>query len=75
MSLTQAEQDNLPRWKPNNFFESYYLKWNDPQQQVAAWLRYTLFAPLNREPEATLWGIFFDAKDPKKAFTALSAIL
>ncbi len=62
-----SARDNLTRWhhqKP--FYEVYYLKWNDPAHNVAAWLRYTLLAPVHRPPEVSTWGIFFDSKDPSK---------
>ena len=68
MPLTPREQDNLTRWDESKkgFYEVWYLKWNDPAQGIAAWLRYTLLAPLSRDPEVSVWGIFFDSKDPKK---------
>lgn len=68
MSLSERERDNLTRWNPSQkgFYEVWYLKWNDPAQGIAAWLRYTLLAPLSRDPEVSVWGIFFDSKDPKK---------
>lgn len=69
MPLSPQERDNLPRWneKKRGFYEVYYLKWNDLAQGVAVWLRYTLLSPLdkNREPEASVWAIFFDAKNPR----------
>lgn len=65
--LSSQEKDNLTRWNGSRkgFYEVYYLKWNDPTRGIAAWLRYTLLSPRTRPPEASLWGIFFDAKDPK----------
>ena len=67
MPLSPQEEDNVTLWKPgkNPFYEVYYLKWNDPRQGVAAWLRYTLLARPGQEAEASIWGVFFDAKDPK----------
>ncbi len=69
MSLSLQEKDNLTRWDSaqKGFYEVYYLKFNDLAQGNAAWLRYTLLAPRReskREPEVSVWGIFFDAKDP-----------
>ena len=66
MTLAAEERDNLTRWHPpqDGFYEVYYLKWNDPSQGIAAWLRYTLLAPVNREPEASVWAVFFDAAHP-----------
>ncbi len=48
------------------FYEVYYLKWNDPVSETAGWLRYTLHIPLEDRPRASLWGLFFDAKNPEK---------
>ncbi len=67
MPLSPQEKDNLIRWdgfqKP--FYEVYYFKWNDLSQGIAGWMRYTLLASIHRKPEASIWGIFFDARDPK----------
>lgn len=67
MALSPHEKDNLVRWdgfkKP--FYEVYYLKWNDLTQGIAGWMRYTLLAAIHRKPEASVWGIFFNAKDPR----------
>lgn len=68
MSLSSREKANLTRWngREKPFYEVYYLKWCDPSQSAAAWIRYTLLAPLNREPEVSVWAMFFDIKDPSK---------
>ena len=68
MSLSSREQDNLTRWKESQkgFYEVYYLKWNDLAVGVAVWLRYTLLAPIKGPAEVSVWGIFFDTKDPSK---------
>ncbi len=69
MSLHSAERDNLTRWQNQApFYEVYYLKWNNVAEQTAFWLRYTLLTPKGRPPEASLWGMYFDGKDPKKNF-------
>lgn len=66
MTLSHSEKDNLTRWKEGKrgFHEVYYLKWNDPKEEVATWIRYTLLAPLNRNPELSVWAIFFDSRNP-----------
>lgn len=67
--LTLAEQDNLTRWRGQKpFYEVYYLKFNNLAEQTALWLRYTLLAPPKRAMEASLWGIYFDAKNPHNNF-------
>ncbi len=68
MSLSEAERDNLLRWdgSKRGFYEAYYLKWNDPEHQTAGWLRFGLDSPRNGNPQATLLGVYFDLKDPKK---------
>ena len=59
--------DNETDWdgKKRGHYEVYYLKWNHLKTQTAVWLRYTLHVPIAGcgEPTASLWGIFFDAKD------------
>jgi hypothetical protein len=68
--LSLQEKYNLVRWHESQrgFYEVFYLKWSDPSQGIAAWLRYTLLAPRskNRDPEVSVWATFFDAKDPGK---------
>ena len=67
--LSSEEKNNLSQWigqKP--FYEVYYLKFNNLKDETALWLRYTLLVPKKREPEASLWGIFFDAKNPANNF-------
>ncbi len=66
------EADNQLRWDgaERGFYEVYYLKWNDRASNTAAWVRYTLTSPLRglAEPYCELWGIFFDAAEPKNHF-------
>ena len=63
LSANDPEADNHTRWdgSKKGFYEVYYLKWNDPAQQAAAWLRYTITAPVSGAPVFSVWGIFFDA--------------
>jgi len=72
MSTGEKEQGNLLRWdgRKRGFYEVYYLKFNDQKTRTAAWIRYTLTSPLKKigEPRCELWGIFFDAKEPKNNF-------
>lgn len=66
--MTPAERDNLLIWdgETRGHYEVYYLKLNDPEAEVACWLRYTLSAPLRGEPVAELWGIFFNRNEPAR---------
>jgi tocopherol cyclase-like protein len=66
--LSSREKSNLTRWngRQSPFYEAYFLKWSDPSQSAAAWIRYTLLACDQRPPEASVWAMFFDAKDPAK---------
>lgn len=68
MPLSAREKSNLTRWngRQKPFYEVYYLKWCDLSQSVAAWIRYTILAPANREPEASVWAMLFDSKDPSR---------
>lgn len=69
---SQNETDNYVIWDRNKcassgHVESYFLKCNDPQQNMALWLKFTIYSPKGA-PEKTVgevWGIFFDAKNPK----------
>jgi hypothetical protein len=68
MSLSSREKSNLTRWNARQkpFYEVYYLKWSDPAQSVGAWVRYTLLSSIHRPPEASVWAMFYDAKDPSR---------
>src|SRR6185295_6687440 len=68
MALSSREKSNITRWngRQSPFYEVYYLRWSDPAQSAAAWIRYTLLSPVNGQPEASVWAAFYDAKDPAK---------
>ncbi|MBI2082081.1 MAG: hypothetical protein HYT76_00795 [Deltaproteobacteria bacterium] len=68
MSIDAGERENISRWNLSKdcFFESYVVHWADPGQEMAASLRYILLSPQGRDPEATVWGHFFDRRDPKQ---------
>lgn len=68
MSLSPREKSNITRWngRQSPFYEVYFLKWSDPAQSAAGWVRYTLLASPNHPPEASVWAMFYDAKDPSK---------
>lgn len=72
MTLTAKEQANNIRWdgKRPGWFEVYFLKWNDPKSQTAAWIRYTFTIPSDSEkqPYCELWGVFFDAVQLDRKF-------
>lgn len=72
MPAGEKEAGNLLRWdgRKRGFYEVYYLKFNDQESRSAAWLRYTLTSPLKKvgRPYCELWGIFFDALDPRRNF-------
>ena len=40
--------------------ESYFLRANDPSRPRALWLKATIFRPLQGDPEAETWCIWFD---------------
>jgi len=72
MDLSRKERDNILRWDglAKGFFEVYYLKWNDEPSRTAGWVRYTLTSPKKNvgKPYCELWGIFFDAENPKNNY-------
>jgi hypothetical protein len=45
-------------------YESYFLRANHPQRQLAFWIRYTIFAPRHHYDDALgeLWAIWFDGE-------------
>lgn len=75
----QSEISNQPFWTslpyPNRggFQEVWYLKFNDPTQHKALWLRFTLLQSKNGfRKVAETWGIFFHKKSENEFFkTAL----
>ena len=71
-ALARKEQDNLLRWDGSSrgLYEVYYLKWTDLASRTAAWIRYTLTAPLPNlgDPYCELWGMFYDLENPKNNF-------
>ena len=68
--MEAKERDNIIRWDGRpGWYEVYYMKWNDPANNAAFWVRYTLTSPAGGgEPFCELWGIFFDSVDPSKNF-------
>lgn len=56
-----AESDNYLRWDGDRrkYYEVYFLKFNDPRRQLAAWIRYTLLSPVQGDPVAEVWSFFF----------------
>jgi hypothetical protein len=55
---------NSLRWDGRaGHYEVYYLTFTDRASSVGVWIRYTMVAPLQGEPEAALW---FLAMDPLK---------
>ena len=63
--------DNLTIWQPDNqrgHVESYFLKLNDPAQNRALWLKFTLYCPKGKPAETVgeCWGIAFDSADGSK---------
>ncbi|MBI4208143.1 MAG: hypothetical protein HY538_00350 [Deltaproteobacteria bacterium] len=67
-SLDSSTNETVWDRKRRGHYEVYYLKWNHLKTRTAVWLRYTLHVPVagGGEPTVSLWGIFFDAKDPSK---------
>ncbi|MBI2982401.1 MAG: hypothetical protein HYY44_08985, partial [Deltaproteobacteria bacterium] len=69
MSIEASERENINRWslsKEGGFFESYVVHWVDPAQEIAAVFRYNLLSSKKRDPEATVWGHFFNRKEPQQ---------
>lgn len=66
--LSAREKSNITRWngRQSPFYEVYYLKWSDPAQSVGGWMRYTILSSIKKPPEAAVWAMFFDAKDPSR---------
>ena len=66
------EADNLSRFDPasrQGFYESYFLRGNDPERPRAFWIKLTVFAPRGRplqEVEGELWAVFFHSPDGAK---------
>jgi hypothetical protein len=58
---------NTPRWTPDTasgLYESFFVRANHPQDPVALWLRYTMFAPVGRPADAVaeVWAAVFDGR-------------
>lgn len=68
MPLSPREKSNITRWNGRQapFYEVYYVKGCDRDQSVGLWLRYTILASIGRPPEASVWAMLFDAKDPSR---------
>ena len=77
--IRYTESDNMPRWdrRRRGWFETYYLKFNDPARQLGWWLRYTFLFPKGdgQAPQATLWGYFFDKSNPSRNFSLRENVL
>jgi hypothetical protein len=63
---------NMPRVTTagNDFFEVYYVKWNDLANRTAGWVRYSFFRGRTFTSEFGLWGIFLDQSRPGAVFAA-----
>lgn len=62
---------NLTIWTPEHrggHVESYFLKLNDPTQNRAFWIKFTLLEPKDKPADtvAEVWGIAFDNASPDK---------
>jgi len=69
--MDDKDRANLTRWDGRaGWYEVYYLKFNNPVDRTACWIRYTLTSPSKAKGEGRceLWGIFFDAADPSANF-------
>jgi hypothetical protein len=69
MSILKTAE-NLPRWTSAgpDFFEVWYVRWNDPETDTVGWVRYTLFRGREYVPECGVWGIFLDLHRPERNF-------
>ncbi len=83
--MTDSEHGNLPVWdgRERGRYEVWFLKLNHLAGGTALWLRYTFLSPQEGkgDPVGEVWGIFFDARDPKRnlalkdTFSAATATL
>ncbi len=67
-------QTELTLWQPGSHrrkghLESYFLRLNDPGQNLALWLKWTVYAPIGPEDRTVVetWGIFFDGADASRS--------
>jgi hypothetical protein len=72
MSTATRTAANIPRVTAagNDFFEVYYVKWNDLANRTAGWVRYSFFRGRAFTPEFGLWGIFLDQARAGDMFAA-----
>jgi hypothetical protein len=68
MTLADKDALNLTRSRPEkrNFFETYYVMWNDLAAGHAGWVRYTLYHSSTQPSECAVWGIFVDHAHPER---------
>lgn len=66
--MLKSEFDNLTRWngREKPFYETYYLKVNEPSLGAALWIRYTFLSPVNSSATASVWAVFFDSRNPSR---------
>ncbi|MGQ0537188.1 MAG: tocopherol cyclase family protein [Methanobacteriota archaeon] len=72
-----SARDELPRYRAGRrppFFEVWYLKANDAASKTALWIRYSILVPKRGEPEAAVWGAWFDAAEPKRQFATRATL-
>lgn len=65
---------NAVQWRPGGggHVESFFLKLNVPEEKIALWIKFTIYAPASA-PQGALgetWAIFFDAAAPERNFAA-----
>ena len=64
-----SHEDNLLRWndrKKKGFYESHFIKVNQPEDNVAFWWKFTILQPIKGSVQFDVWGIFFDKADPSQ---------
>jgi hypothetical protein len=64
-----SERDNLPRWTGKaGAYEAWFLTLTDPATGQGFWIRSTLHAPPDTQPNAGIWFARFDPSDPSSTF-------
>ncbi|MBT9557280.1 MAG: hypothetical protein IV100_14670 [Myxococcales bacterium] len=72
--MPTSAEDNLVRWDPTSgpMYESHFLKFNLPAEDLALWLRFTVLSGAGG-PVFQVWAIAFDAATPSRSFALIEA--
>lgn len=71
MTGHSREELNRSRWsvRRRNFYETYYLMWNDLEADRVGWVRYTVCNSTRGASEAAVWGVVLDGAEPHRSVT------